>query len=300
MTPPTALSANQAGPHLRQSAHEHAAALPPLLAEAQHLAASVVMGTHGRRQAGSGEEFWQFRPAVQGDAWRSVDWRRSARSDAHFIRQQEWQAAQSVLFWIDGAQSMGFSGDKSRPTKSARASLIGLAAAILLVRAGERVGLMEDADPPRAGQTQIDRLVAQLGARQVDADYGLPPNRIFPRGSRAVFLSDFLGDWPSIRDMVAKSADRGVTGALVQVLDPVEEVFPYDGRTEFQSMSGAIRFETLRARGLKQAYLDQLAARKAEVADICKSTGWRYLCHHTGDSPQPGLMWLYGVLEQER
>ena len=258
------------------------------------------MGTHGRRQAGSGEEFWQFRPAVQGDAWRSVDWRRSARSDAHFIRQQEWQAAQSVLFWIDGAQSMGFSGDKSRPTKSVRASLIGLAAAILLVRAGERVGLMEDADPPRAGQTQIDRLVAQLGARQVDADYGLPPNRIFPRGSRAVFLSDFLGDWPSIRDMVAKSADRGVTGALVQVLDPVEEVFPYDGRTEFQSMSGAIRFETLRARGLKQAYLDQLAARKAEIADICKSTGWRYLCHHTGDSPQPGLMWLYGVLEQER
>lgn len=285
---------------VRQSAQEHAATLPPLLVEAQRLAATVVMGTHGRRQAGQGEEFWQFRGAVPGDPWRSIDWRRSARSDVHFIRQQEWQAAQSVLFWIDGAQSMDFTGDKKRPSKATRANLLGLAIIILLVKAGERIGLIEDTDPPKTGETQVDRIVAQIGARGRKADYGLPADRVFPKGSRAVFLSDFLGDWDKIETGILKAADRGVTGALLQILDPVEESFPFDGRTEFRSMTGAIRFETLRARGLKQAYLDKLADRKDAIASLSKQTGWQVYCHHTDQSAQPALMWLYSALEKVR
>ncbi len=274
--------------------------LPPLLAQAQHLAASVVMGAHGRRRAGQGEEFWQFRSAVPGDSWRGIDWRRSARSDSHYVRQLEWQAAQSVMFWLDGGQSMEFTGDNSRSSKSGRANLIGLACAILLTRAGERVGLMEDPEPPRTGETQIDRLVAQIGVRDAGEDHDVPAGRVFAKGSRAVFVSDFLDRWDQVRNTIAKSADRGVTGALVQVLDPIEEAFPFDGRTEFQSMSGAIRFETLRARGLKEAYLEKLATRKGELQDICNRTGWRYLCHHTDEAAQPALMWLYRALEAER
>lgn len=286
--------------HLRHSAQEHAALLPPLLAEAQHLAASVVMGTHGRRQSGQGEEFWQFRNAAPGDAWRSIDWRRSGRSDTQYVRQLEWQAAQSVLFWIDDGLSMGFTGDKSRPSKGARAAVLGLASAILLTRAGERVGLIEDTEPPRTGQTQIDRLSAQLALRQPQSDYGVPSPRMLPKGSRAVFLSDFLGEIDPLVTTLSKAADRGVTGAVVQILDPVEESFPFDGRTEFQSMSGLLRFETLRARGLRATYLDKLAARKAEVQAICGRIGWHYLCHHSSEPAQPALMWLYAALEQER
>ncbi len=287
-------------PRLRQEAQEQSALLPPLLVEARHLAASVILGTHGRRQAGQGEEFWQFRAAMPGDPWRSIDWRRSARTEVQFIRQREWQAAQSVLLWLDDARSMDFSGAKDRPSKGARSNLIGLALAILLVRAGERVGLFEDPDPPKSGETQIDRIVAQLGARASAQDYGHPADRVFPKGSRAVFISDFLGDWDGVKSTLTKAADRGVSGALVQILDPVEEVFPFDGRTEFQSMTGAIRFETLRARGLKTAYLQKLATRKEELQAICKTTGWQYLCHHTSEAAQPALMWLFSALKEER
>jgi len=286
--------------NLRQSAQELAAHYPPLLAEAHKLAASVVMGTHGRRQAGAGEEFWQFRPALPGDEWRGIDWRRSARSDAQYIRQQEWQAAQSVLLWIDAGLSMTFTGDKSRPTKAERAALLGLATAILLVRAGERIGLIEDSDPPKSGTNQVDRLFAQLMARQATTDHDAPAARVFPRGSRAVFLSDFLADTAAVDTAITRAADRGVSGVVLQILDPLEEAFPFDGRTEFHSMSGAIRFETLRARGLKSAYLAQLATRKAHLQDICTRTGWRYLCHHSSESPQAPLMWLFTMLQEVR
>ncbi len=283
----------------RRKAQEQAALLPPLLVAAQKLAASVAMGTHGRRQAGQGEEFWQFRRAEPGDAWRNIDWRRSARSDVHYVRQREWQAAQSVFLWLDGGQSMNFSGHAKRDTKRERAHVIGLALAMLLVRAGERVGLIEDPDPPKSGQTQIDRITAQIGARETGADYGTPADRVFTKGSRVVFLSDFLGDWHAAKAAMIKAAERGVEGALVQILDPSEELFPYDGRTEFQSMAGAIRFETLRARGLKEAYQKRLTARKAELQVACQQSGWQYLCHHSAETAQPALMWLFQALERK-
>ncbi len=285
---------------LREAAETHAASLPPLLAEAQHLAASVVLGIHGRRQAGTGEEFWQFRPAVPGDPWRSIDWRRSGRSDAHYMRQMEWQAAQSVLLWIDSGQSLAFSGDKSRQTKRDRAVLLGLAAAILLVRGGERVGLIDDAHPAATGTAQIDRIAAQLARHDVGDDHARPSANLFPKGGKALFLSDFLGDFAPIEQAVARAVDRGVTGAIVQILDPVEEAFPFDGRTEFQSMSGALRFETLRARGLKSAYQDKLAARKEALKSVAGRAGWQYLCHHTSVDPLPGLMWIFTALEHRR
>jgi hypothetical protein len=80
------------------------------MADAQHLAATVLLGTHGRKRAGTGDEFWQYRPAEAGDALRAIDWRRSARSDGHFVRQTEWQAAQSVMIGVDDAAEMTFTG----------------------------------------------------------------------------------------------------------------------------------------------------------------------------------------------
>jgi len=285
--------------HDRHRAEDHAALLPPLLAAAHKLAATVVMGAHGRRQAGIGEEFWQFRNAVPGDELRNIDWRRSARFDHHFIRQQEWQAAQSVIFWIDDGRNMAFTGDKGRETKGARARLLGLALMILLIRGGERVGLIDDPDPPRSGQTQIDRIVAQIGANDSAEDYGTPARRDFTRGSRAVFLSDFLGDWSSVEAQIHRAVDRGVGGTLMQILDPMEEDFPFDGRTEFQSMSGAVRFETLRARGLRAAYRDRLAARRDALERLADNSGWRFTTHHTGDAALPALMWLFAAQQDE-
>ena len=115
--------------HLRSRAETLGAALPPLLAEAQHLANTVLLGEHGRRRAGMGDEFWQYRPAMGTDSARSIDWRRSAQSDQHFVREKEWQAVQTVVFWVDQSQSMQFTSASEQPTKSARANLLAMALA---------------------------------------------------------------------------------------------------------------------------------------------------------------------------
>lgn len=281
-------------PNLRAQAQTLAAPLPALLTQAEHLAASVLPGAHGRRRAGHGDEFWQYRAATSSDWGARIDWRRSGRSDQHFVRETEWQAAQAVTLWIDRAQAMAFTGDAKRPPKADRARLLGLALAVLLLKGGERVGLLPDM-PARSGRAQLEPLTfALLGAD--DVDYGTPPAAVLPAHSRAVFVSDFLGDPSGVQDFVTRAADRGIIGALVQVLDPAEEEFPYHGRSIFESMSGALRHETLRASDLRGRYRDRLAARKDALAALARATGWQTQVHHTDQPPATALMWLWTQL----
>jgi uncharacterized protein (DUF58 family) len=272
--------------------------LPPLLAEAEMLAATVMLGEHGRRRAGLGDEFWQYRAAHAGDSARMIDWRRSARSDAHFVREREWQAAQSVTLWVDPARSMQFSSGRNA-TKSDRARLIALALAVLLLRGGERVGLAGLA-LPRSGRTQIVRLAARLAGEAEAAEYGVPLAEGMVSHGRAVFVSDFLGDLAGVEAALARASDRGVRGAILQVLDPAEEEFPFDGRTIFESMGGSLRHETQQAGELRDRYLARLAERKDRLATLARAVGWHYSTHHTGSPAQGALLWLYQALERGR
>lgn len=282
---------------LRADAEALAGPLPALLADAEHLAASVLLGDHGRRRAGLGDTFWQYRPAQDHDAARSIDWRRSARSDAAYVQDKEWQIAQSVILWVDQAASMSFTSDPNLPSKSQRARTLGLAIAILLIRGGERVGLTGLRLPPKRGERQLSQIAMALS--QDDArDYGNPETQGMLPHSRAVFISDFLGDMAPIETALLKAADQGVTGALCQILDPQEEAFPFDGRTIFQSMSGTLEHETLKAGDLKQRYLDRLAARKDQLSNLALQTGWQFNTHHTNTNATSALLWLYQALER--
>lgn len=283
---------------LRARAEALGQSLPPLLAEAELLASTIMMGEHGRRRAGQGDEFWQYRPAHAGDSARLIDWRRSARSDTTFVREREWQAAQSVTLWVDPARSMNYTGEASRAPKGDRARLLALAVAVLLLRAGERVGLSGQGTPPRSGRGQLLRLAR--GLVEDDSDYGTPDATGIASHGRAVFLSDFMGDLAGVEAALGRASDRGARGVLLQVLDPAEEDFPFDGRTIFESMGGTMRHETLRAGDLRARYLARLAERKDRLSTLARAVGWHYQCHHTGDAAQPALLWLYRALEGGR
>lgn len=281
---------------LRADAEAQASRLPALLARAEHLAGAILLGAHGRRRAGMGDDFWQYRPAQIGDSARMIDHRRSARGDQEFVREREWQIAQSVMLWVDQGASMRFASTDKVPQKADRARLLGLSLAILLIRGGERVGLTGTQLPPRRGNPQVLRL-AELFCVDDAADYSPPEHRAMIPNARAVFVSDFMGNLDGVRTALTKAADRGVRGVLCQVLDPSEEAFPFTGRTIFESVGGTLSHETLKANDLRDRYLARLAERKGELASLCALTGWQYNVHHTDASAQSALLWLYAALD---
>src|ERR671914_2340206 len=94
-----------------------AAAMPRLILESRKIAATVIHGLHGRRRAGSGENFWQFRRYTPGEEARRIDWRRSARDDHLYVREQEWEAAHTIWLWPDRSPSMAFTSKLANESK---------------------------------------------------------------------------------------------------------------------------------------------------------------------------------------
>lgn len=274
---------------LRLRAEAVAGGLPELMLSAERLATTVDPGAHGLRRAGSGEDFWQYRPALAGDPATLIDWRRSARSDAAFVRERERQAPQSAALWASGAAGMWWSGDASRPDKVQRARLLALALGLLLLRGGERVGI-GSADT-RAGRLQAEALGRDLLAAQTDLPEAgaLRPNR------RVVVIGDFLGDPGPVRAFLSEATARGCPGALLQVLDPVEESFPFAGAVRFRTPGGETH-ATRNARALRAAYLERLAGRRAELARLAQGANWRFGTHDTAAAPSVALMWLFEAL----
>jgi uncharacterized protein (DUF58 family) len=226
-----------------------------------------------------------------------IDHRRSARGDQQFVREREWQIAQSVMLWVDQGASMRFASADSLPNKADRARLLALATSILLLRGGERVGLTGTALPPQRGNPQVLRL-AQAFSQDAPQDYAAPEHRAMIPHARALFISDFLGEMTEVELALTKAADRGVRGVVLQILDPSEELFPFRGRTIFESVGGTLRHETLKAGDLRGRYLERLAERKDRLAHLCRTTGWQLGLHHTGDGAQSALLWLFRALDR--
>ncbi len=280
---------------LRARAQTASGHLAALILSAERLAAMIAPGAHGLRRGGPGEDFWQYRPAGPGDTARSIDWRRSARSDTQFVRDREAQTAQAVGLWISAGQGMGYAGTADRPTKSDRAQLLALALAMVLLRGGEKVGLL--GQPARAGRVQADRLaeqVAAMVAARGDAD--APSADLLRPNQRLVILSDFMDDPAWVQGLLSRAAGIGVKGVLMQVLDPDEEVFPWSGAVLFRSLSGAIRHDSRDAGGLRDAYLARLAERRDWLRRQANSAGWQFGHHSTDHPPATALSWLYQVL----
>lgn len=277
---------------LRLRAGAASDALPALLLSAERLAATVVPGAHGLRRAGTGEDFWQYRPAHDSDSARSIDWRRSARSDAQFVRDRERQTAQAAYLWASGAPSMNWRGAETRPEKSDRARVLALALGLALLRGGERVGPF--GQPARPGRLQAEKLAQALLSGDAAA---LPDPSQFRADSRLLVFSDFMLAPEAWTDFLSQAAAAGTRGVLMQVLDPDEEDFPYDGAVLFRAPGEAVQHDTRDAGGLRDRYLARLADRRATLTRAAQAAGWHFGVHRTDAPPAQALLWLYSVLE---
>lgn len=295
MTRPAAIS-NAA--RLRREGEALADPLPGLRVEAERIAAAVALGVHGRRRPGMGETFWEYRRFRQEDPASRIDWRRSARSDALFVRENEWEAAQSVWLWRDGRPGMEARSDPETPTKKARASVLLIALAALLTRAGERVAVMGESAAPRAGRVGLDRVSRRL-ADGPGAAESVRPASVAARG-RATVASDFYDGVDVWRGRLQGLWRRGIRGALLQIVDPAEEDFPFSGRIRFAAPAGLDDVLIGDAREARAAYRQRFQAHRAAMRDLARQAGWSFVSHRTDRPATEALLALFHALSEGR
>lgn len=279
---------------IRQRGEQLAATLPALLVAAERVAATVAQGVHGRRRVGTGDAFWQFRQYQFGDSATQVDWRRSAKSDRLFVRETEWAAAQSVWLWRDGSASMRWKSNHGPEPKRDRAELLLLALAALLIRGGERVGLLGVDRLASSGRAALDRFTATLSS---EADTpGLPAIQELPRHGRIVLIGDFLSPLAELDKVVRGYAGAGIAGHLLQIVDPAEEDLPFAGRTRFTGVEGEGELLVGRVEALRPDWRTRLERRAAALNDLVRAAGWTVARHRTDRPPQQALLALYTTL----
>ncbi|MDO9410961.1 MAG: DUF58 domain-containing protein [Pseudolabrys sp.] len=268
-----------------------AARIPRLILEARRVASTVIHGLHGRRRAGSGENFWQYRHFVSGEPAQNIDWRRSARDDHLYVREREWEASHTIWLWADRSPSMEFNSSLTEWSKLDRALVVSFALAEILVQGGERVGIPE-LMRPTANRNVIESMAQRIVHDTREAP-SLPPNFAPAPFSEVVVLSDLWSPIPEFRRTIGQLAANGARGHVVQVCDPAEETFPYSGRVEFVESEGLGSVTAGRAETWRADYQTLLANHRAALRAETEAFGWTFTVHRTDRGPTELLFALH-------
>jgi uncharacterized protein (DUF58 family) len=275
-------------------AHSLAATIPRLILEARRVAATVIHGLHGRRRAGSGENFWQYRRFVSGEPAHRVDWRRSARDEHLYVREQEWEAAHTVWVWPDRSASMAFASSTAWEMKLDRALVVAFALAEVLVEGGERIGV-PGIMRPTAGRDVIERMAEALVHDPTERT-SLPPSFAPSPLAEIVVLSDLWSPITEVHATIAQLSATGAHGHVVQIVDPAEETFPYSGRIEFFEPEGAGAITAGRAETWRAEYEARVERHRGEVRAETDRLGWSFAIHRTDRPATDLLLWLHNSM----
>lgn len=276
--------------------------LPPLLLAAERVATTVAQGVHGRRRTGRGDSFWQYRAFAEGDSADRIDWRQSGRSDRLFVRETEWEAAQTAYLWVADGAAMRWHSPGATP-KRERAVLLALALAALLLRGGEYVRLLGAAAHPASGRAALPAIAALLDQPEI-REQPLPPRLPIPRHAHVILIGDFLEPLDRVQAAVTGFASLPVTGHILQILDPAEAELPFRGRVRFQGLGAAAQaggpqtasILVPKVENIRAAYQQRLQAQIAGLGAIAAAAGWKAGLHRTDHAPNAALLALYEAL----
>ncbi|MBI3440797.1 MAG: DUF58 domain-containing protein [Proteobacteria bacterium] len=266
--------------------------LPGLLLEAERVAHSFMKGIHGRRQVGTGEAFWQFRPWQQGDASRDIDWRQTGKREEIFVRQTEWEAAQTVWLYRDASESMNYHAKKDY------AEILLLALGIVLLNGGERVGLLGTNLLPQTGYAAVQRIYESLSAQTHLVESG----HTVAAKSSVILISDFYFPIEQLSTFCEKLASRDVTGMLVQLFSSDEQTLPYRGRVRFQDVEDRASEPLLvqEVEAIRSAYEQKFTAHQENLAALSRGLGWKFIKLSTETQPEVAITKLYNSLSSQK
>ena len=111
-----------------------------------------------------------------------------------------------------------------------------------------------------------------------------------------MLFSDFLDPADVVMEHIAPIARRGIRGHVIEIADPVEEVFPYAGRTEFRDPETGAKLTAGRAETVGADYRTAYLARRDSLADQLRHLGWTFVTHRTDRPASEALVTIHMYL----
>jgi uncharacterized protein (DUF58 family) len=243
---------------------------------ARRVVEGFLTGIHRSPFKGFSLEFAEHRQYYPGDEIRRIDWRAFGKTDRYFIKEFEDETNLKAILVVDASGSMGYRGQQ-RLSKFAFAQQVAASLAYLLLGQLDAVGLMtHDTQPrgfipPKASSKHLFTLLRLLEATTTGGETALGgvwdqiAGQHLKRRGLVILLSDCLDQVSSLSRALRHLRYGRHEVILFQILAPEELEFPFTNPTKFRNLEVSGHELTVDARRLREEYLRNFEAYRAEL-----------------------------------
>ena len=203
-------------------------------------------GLHKSPYHGFSVEFTEHRQYMPGDEIKHIDWKAYGKTDRFYIKQFEEETNLKSYLIVDASRSMDYAS-KGNLKKFAYASYVAAALSFLMIEQRDAVGLtlfdegIRVSLPPRATRSYLKEILKELESAQpakktgTSASLNLIAEQIKRRGL-VIVLSDLFDKPESVMTALKHFRHKGHEVVVMQILDPLERSFAFDGDAIFKDL----------------------------------------------------------------
>lgn len=265
----------------------------------------MLAGLHRSPYRGLSSEFSEYREYQPGDEPGRIDWKVFARSDRYYIKEFEDETNLSAHIVLDASASMGFGSHTL--TKWQYGGLLAASLAYILQQQNDAFGLMvldeairvETQSKSTRGHLinligEMERVAPSRGTRLAPALHRVAAR--IKRKGLVVLVSDLLDDPAEVIPALRHLQFGGNEVVVIQVLDPIELQFEFDGPMVFVDPES--KQETIAlAREVKQGYLSAL---QGFLGMYSEEMGKCNILYSVADTSKPLDRALFSFLTRSR
>ncbi|HUC83775.1 MAG TPA: DUF58 domain-containing protein, partial [Candidatus Acidoferrales bacterium] len=272
--------------------------LDDLVLLAKEVVEGALSGLHRSPFLGYSSEFSSYRPYIQGDNLRFVDWKVWGRTDKLYVKQFEDDTNLTCQILLDASASMDF----GRHNKFHYGRLLAMALAYLMSRQHDAVGLAlisqgtQTALPPHHGPQHLDNIFTTL-ARTVAEGHTLGGSDVarvvetFNRRGLTVIISDLMTPGEEACELLRQLRSRRQEVIVFHVMAAEELDFELDGEFLFEDAESGATIP-LHAGAFRKEYLERVREFRQWMEKECEKLEADYQLVRT-DQPVADVLPAY-------
>jgi len=245
---------------------------------------SYLNGLHRSPYHGYSSRFSEYKPYVEGDDLRYLDWKLYARSDRYYIRKYESESNVKCQVLLDLSLSMEF--NHIGWSKADYACTLAATLAYFLYGQRDSFGLMSFDDdilevlPAKSRRGHLNHFLAALEKRgkseQSQIATALKQSvEVYSQRGLLVIISDMMMDLDQLEEHLGYLRAAGHEIILFQVLDPLELNMDLEKPALFEDMeSGEKMF--INPSVIRDEYQAKIKDHNKALQAICENTGILY------------------------
>lgn len=244
---------------------------------ARKVVEGFISGLHKSPYKGFSVEFMEYRPYIQGDDLKRIDWKLYARTDRYYVKEFEEETNTNCHLLVDISNSMGYTTTKL--TKLEYSFYLAASLAYFIVRQRDSVGMyffddkIVDRIPPKSTHGHLHTILGKLEMAKLGLKTAMSKpfheiaESIKKRGI-VVIISDLLDDPEEIISGLKHFRFDGNDVIIFHIIDPYETAYKFKDIVELEDMETGEKM-ILMPEAAKEVYLYNLERFRSLIKKNC-------------------------------